>query len=301
MGLFDWFSGSDEAETAAAKNAALYNQYGIDTGNLYNQYKTGATDVLGGAKTAAVGALGTGLTNTLGALNTGLTGSLAAGNAGVAAYAPLSRLGETYGGAVNRYLAALGVSGPDAARQVQADYVEAPGQQYQIDQATRAAINAASRTGAVGGGSTAQGIGRDVLGITNTNYNQYLDRLAGFVNPQLQATAGAASGIAGANKTLADIYNQGYGAIGGAYGANASQTAGLESGYGSDVSNVLGNYTAGRTQSLRDITAGNAASNQAVAQAGQTDASNLWGLLGAGVKAAGSAFAPGGAGTKAFA
>ena len=67
---------------------------------------------------------------------------------------------------------------------------------------------------AVGGGSTAQGIGRDVLGIVNTNYNDYQDRLAGFVNPQLQATTALARASAGANKTLADIYSQGYGAIG---------------------------------------------------------------------------------------
>jgi GH24 family phage-related lysozyme (muramidase) len=55
----------------------------------------------------------------------------------------------------------------------------------------------------------------------------------------------------------------------------------------------LGNYTAGQGQTLKDITAGNAAANQAVAQAGQTDASNLWGLLGAGVKAAGAGFGGG--------
>ena len=46
MGLFDLFSGQDDAEEAAAKNAALYQQYGINTSNLYNQYKTGATDAL---------------------------------------------------------------------------------------------------------------------------------------------------------------------------------------------------------------------------------------------------------------
>ena len=212
MGLFDLFSGQDDAEAAAAKNAALYNQYGIDTSNLYNQYKTGATGALTGAADTAVGTLGTGLTNTLGALNTGLTGSLAAGNAGVAAYNPLSKLGENYGTAVNRYYDTLGLNGPGAAQAAQAQYVADPGQQYQIDQATQAAINAASRTGSVGGGSTAQGIGRDVLGIVNTNYKNYQDRLAGFVNPQLQATTAAAQGISGANKTLADIYNQGYGA-----------------------------------------------------------------------------------------
>lgn len=295
MGLFDAFSGSDEAEQAAAKNAALYQQYGVDTSNLYGGYKTGATDALTSAKGAAIGALGSGLTASTDLLRQGLASSADAGRAGVAAWNPLANLGDTYGTAVNRYYDTLGLNGQDAARNAQAQYVADPGQQYQIDEATRAAINAASRTGSVGGGSTAQGIGRDVLGIVNTNYKNYQDRLAGFVNPQLQATQGAATGIAGANKTLADIYSQGYGAIAGAYGANASQQAGLESGYGSDITNVLGNYTAGQGQTLKDITAGNAASNQAIAQAGQTDASNLWGLLGAGVKAAGGAFA-GGAG-----
>jgi len=293
MGLFDWFSGSDEAEQAAAKNAALYDQYGASTGSLYDQYKTGATGALSTAKDAALGNLGVGLGNQIASLNAGLTGSLAAGNAGVAAYAPLSRLGDTYGTAVNRYYDTLGLNGADAARTAQEQYVADPGQQYQIDEATRAAINAASRTGSVGGGSTAQGIGRDVLGIVNKNYGAYQDRLAGFVNPQLQATAGAASGIAGANKTLADLYSQGYTGIGNAYGNVGTQQAALESGFGSDISNVLGNVTAGRAQTLKDITAGNAASNQAIAQAGQTDASNLWGLLGAGVKAAGAGFGGG--------
>ena len=293
MGLFDWFSGKDDAEEAAAKNAALYQQYGAQSGNLYNQYKTGATDALTGAKTAAVGALGSGLTNTLGALNTGLQGSLGAGQASVDAYAPLSQLGNTYGRAVNSYYDALGLNGPEGNTRAVNQFQTGPGYQFQVDEATKAAINAASRTGAVGGGSTAQAIADRARGLASGEYGSYLDRLQGFVNPQLQATQAAAQGISGANKTLADIYQQGYGAIGGAYGANASQTAGLESGYGSDISNVLGNYTAGSTQSLKDITAGNAAANNAVAQAGQTDASNLWGLLGAGVKAAGAGFGGG--------
>lgn len=292
MGLFDWFSGQDDAEAAAAKNAALYQGYGTSANAAYDQYQTGATGALTGAKGAAIGALGSGLTSSLDALNTGLTGSLAAGNAGVAAYNPLSKLGDTYGSAVSKYYDTLGLHGSDAARAAQNEYVAAPGQQYQIDEATRAALNAASRTGAVGGGSTAAAIGDRAQGIVQGNYKDYQDRLAGFVNPQLQATAGAASGIAGANKTLADLYAQGYTGISNLYGQNAAATAGLESGYGSDIANVLGNVTAGRTQTLKDITAGNAASNAAIAQAGQTDASNLWGLLGAGVRGVGSAFAP---------
>jgi hypothetical protein len=117
MGLFDLFSGQDDAEAAAAKNAALYNTYGINAGNLYNQYKTGATDTLTGAANTAVGTLGSGLTNTLGALNTGLQGSLGAGQAGVAAYAPLSQLGQSYAAPVNKYYNALGVNRHSKSKQ----------------------------------------------------------------------------------------------------------------------------------------------------------------------------------------
>jgi len=301
MGLFDAFSGSDEAEAAAAKNAALYQQYGIDTGNLYGGYRTDATGALTGAKGAALGALGEGLSTSTDLLRQGLAGAADAGRASVDAYAPLSALGDTYGKGVNRYMDALGLNGPGAAGRAQASYMASPGVSYQINEATRAGTNAASRTGNVGGGSTALAIANAARGATAQDYGtQYLDRLAGFINPQLQATAGAATGIAGANKTLADIYSQGYGGLASAYGQNATQRAALESGYGSDLSNVFGNYTAGQAQSLKDVTAGNAQANRDVAAAGQTDASNLWGLLGAGVKAASGAFAPGGAGTKSL-
>ncbi len=285
--MFDFLSGKDEAEEAAAKNAALYAGYGVDTSNLFKGYKEDATNALTGAKTAALGKLGQGLTDTLNPLYQGLTGSVAAGNAGVAAFNPLSDLGKNYGGAVNRYYDTLGLNGPDAARAAQAGYVADPGQQYQLDEAQRAAMNAASRTGSVGGGSTAQGIARDALGIVNKNYGAYQDRLAQFAPLQLSATGQAATGVAGANKTLADIYNQGYGAIGAANQQNATQQAALESGFGSDIANVLGNYTTGQGQSLKDIVAGNAAGNNSIAAQGAADASNTWGAIGAALGAAG--------------
>jgi hypothetical protein len=211
----------------------------------------------------------------------------------VDAYTPLSRLGESYAPAVSAYYDALGLTGPEGVQRTQQRFTTGPGYQFQVDEATKNAINAASRTGAVGGGSTAQAIADRARGLASGEYGSYLDRLASFVNPQLQATTAAAGGIAGANKTLADIYNQSYGqqaqAVGGATGAQA----GIQYGGAGDIANILGNYTAGQGQTLKDITAGNAAANQAVAQAGQTDASNLWGLLGAGVKAAGAGFGGG--------
>ena len=290
MGLFDFLSGSDEAEEAAAKNAALYQQYGIDTSKLYGDYKTGATGAVTDASGRAISTLGQGLTDTLGTLRTGLEGSLGAGRAGVDAYAPLSRLGESYAPAVNAYYDALGLTGPEGVSRTQNRFTTGPGYQFQVDEATKNAINAAASRGAVGGGSTVQAIADRARGLASGEYGSYLDRLAGFVNPQLQATAGAAGGIAGANKTLADIYTQGYGAQGQAQLGTAGAQAGVQNQLGGDVANIWGNYTAGQGQSLKDITAGNAASNAAIAQAGQTDASNLWGLLGATAKAASSAY-----------
>jgi len=293
MGLFDIFSGSDEAEEAAARNAALYNQYGIDIGNLFNQYQTGARSDVTGARDTAVGTLGTGLERSLDALRTGTEGALTAGRAGVDAYTPLSRLGESYAPAVKAYYDALGLTGPEGVQRTQQRFTTGPGYQFQVDEATKNAINAASRTGAVGGGSTAQAIADRARGLASGEYGSYLDRLAGFVNPQLQATQAASAGISGANKTLADIYTQGYGTQAAAVGGATGAQAGYQYGAGGDLANIWGNYAAGRGQTLKDITAGNAAANQAIAQAGQTDASNLWGLLGAGVKAAGAGFGGG--------
>lgn len=295
MALLPGFlSGQDDAEAAAAKNAALYNQYGIDTSNLLKDYRTDATGALTGAASTAIGTLGAGLTNQLDALGRAQTGALTAGNQAVEAYAPLSALGDTYGRAVSSYYDALGLNGPGGQRRAQATYMQSPGVKFATDAGTTAAINAASRTGNVAGGSTAAALSDRAQGIAAQDYGtQYLDRLAGFVNPQLQATTGAATGISGANKTLADLYQSTYGNIAGAYGANAGATAGLQSGLGGDLSNVFGNYTTGQAQGLKDVAGANAQANRDVAAAGQTDASNLWGLLGAASKAAASAYGGG--------
>jgi hypothetical protein len=337
MGLFDWLSGSDEAEQAAAKNAALYQQYGVNTGNLYNQYKSDAVGALGDARTAGLGALQTGLSQQVGAYGqgidalkgvstdplqqaiaaqkTGNQGALAAGRAGVDAFNPLSQLGESYQPAIDTYYSSLGIGDPSKAQNA---FTASPGYQYQVDQATKQALAGASRSGLAGSGNFAQGLSEDIRNRALSDYGNWQNRLQGFVPLQQQAVSGAATGVAGANRTLADIYNTGgtnvagaygnlfagqrglgqdiagaYGQIGGAYGTSGTQQAGLQTGYGQDVTNVLGNYTAGQGQTLKDITAGNAASNAAIAQAGQTDASNLWGLLGAGVKAAGAGFGGG--------
>ena len=72
MGLFDFLSGSDEAEEAAAANRAALAQYGGQTADLYNQYRTGATGALTGARDLALGELGTGLGQQIGAYGQGI-------------------------------------------------------------------------------------------------------------------------------------------------------------------------------------------------------------------------------------
>jgi len=292
MGLFDLFSGKDDAEEAAAKNAALYQQYGANANNIYGTYGTQSGGALSDALAKSTGAIDTGLTNQVGALQTGLTGSLDAGRAGVAAWNPLSALGEQYGRPVSSYYDALGLNGPGGVARTQAQYQTGPGYQFAVDEGTRAATNAASKLGIAGSGNTLDAIRGRAQGFADQDYTKYLDRLAGFVNPQLQATAGAASGVAGANKTLADIYSTGYGGIGSAYGANSGALAGLYTNYGQNLSNILGNVAQGQAGAARDVTGGTAAGNNSVAQAGMQDASNFWNLLGNLGGAATKAFAP---------
>lgn len=292
MGLFDFFSGKDDAEEAAAKNAALYQQYGANANNIYGTYGTQSTGALNTALGQATNELGAGFENQVGALQTGLTGALNAGNAGVAAYAPLSALGEQYGRPVSSYYDALGLNGPGGVARTQAQYQTGPGYQFAVDEGTRAAANAASKLGIAGSGNTLDAIRGRAQGFADQDYTKYLDRLGSFVNPQLQATSGAASGIAGANKTLADIYSQGYGGISSAYGANAGALAGLYTNQGQNLSNIYGNVAQGQAGAARDVTGGLAQGNQSVAQAGMQDASNFWNLLGNIGGAATKAFAP---------
>ena len=280
MGLFDIFGSADAAQDAANKNNALFQQYGNQANNIYGTYGTQAGGALSGALDQSVGALGSGFTNQIGALQTGTTGAVNAGNAGVAAYAPLSALGDKYGGAVNSYLDALGVNGSAGQARAVSQFQTDPGFQFSVDKANAATINNASKLGIAGSGNTLDALGKNNVGYANQAYQQYLSNLAGFVNPELQATQGAASGIAGANKSLADIYNTNYTGLGSAYGANAGALAGLYTNYGQNQSNVFGNVAQGQAGALKDVTSGQAQGNTNVANADAQATSNFWNFLG---------------------
>lgn len=292
MGLFDFLSGSDEAEQAAAQNRAQLAQYGGDLSNLYGGYQSGAIGQLGQGREAALAALNTGLGQQVSTLTDAYGNAAAAGRAGVAAFDPLRTAVQGYDPAVNAYYGALGLRGPQDRAQTTEYFKNQPGYQFQQDEAARQQLALASKTGLGQSGNTLQALGDRAQNIANTTYTDYLNRLGAFVPLQQQGYSALGTGVAGANRTLADIYNTGGVNLASAYGTNAAQQAALQS--RENEVNVLGNVAAGRAQGLRDVTQGNIAANQMVAQAGQQDAANLWGLLGAGVKAAGSYFgAPG--------
>jgi hypothetical protein len=294
MGLFDFLSGSDEAEAAAAKTNALLAGYGTNTNSIYDTYQDSSLGAIGTAYEKALADLAEGKTGSLGALNTGLSKASEAGQSGVDAYSKLSDLGASYQPAIDTYLGSLGLSGAEGKKAAEEAYTASPGYQYQVDQAIKQLAAKGAQFGNLGGGNTASAVSEKVRQMALGEYGGWQNKLAGFVDPQLKAVTGAASGTAGAYKTLADIYSKGYGGLSSAYEDYAKANAGVEGAYGENAANVYGNVAGAKAQSAKDVVTGNIAANNQVAQAGQTDAANLWGLIGAGAKAAGSAYGGGG-------
>jgi hypothetical protein len=152
MGLFDIFTG-DPAKEAAAKNAALLQQNQTAGTNTLNQGQTGA----------------------LGSLTT-------AGGY----YQPLA---SKYGGATSLGLDALGVNGAAGNTRATDAFHAGPGYQYAVDQS----LDAINRKGAVGGaglgGNTLAALSDRAGNMANQEYGSWLDRLNGYVSPELQACA----------------------------------------------------------------------------------------------------------------
>lgn len=167
------FGGGSEKE-AAAKNRALYSQYRADGTGYLDSGFSGAKDALGNA---------------------------------AAAYDPLKDLATKYGGASNLLLDSYGVNGPDGNARATAAFQEGPGYNFARDQA----LEAVNRRRSIGGMWNSGNNDLDLLasanGLANQEYDKFRSGLAGFVNPELAATSGAASGIAGTQGALAQLYS----------------------------------------------------------------------------------------------
>ncbi len=228
MGIFDIFTGDSAREAAEANQARL---------------------------TASKGA-------GMGYLDAGKSGALGALDAAGATYKPLQ---QKYGAATTLGLDGLGVNGPEGNARATSAFQAGPGYDWRVSQALDQTNRAAAATGMLASGNTLAALSDRAGNMANQEYGSWLDRLGGYISPEMAAT----SGIAGAEAGKAPVYMN-----------DANQRVGLET---------------GTTQGI------NSQETQA-ANAEMQGSSNLWGLgmglaqLGVGAMTGGTSLLGGGGG-----
>jgi hypothetical protein len=172
MGIFDIFTG-DSAKKAAAENKARLDRLQVDGLSYLDAGKTGA----------------------LGALDT------AAGS-----FKPLADLGTKYGGGTDLYLDSLGVNGAGGNTRAVDAFRAGPGYDFKVNSALDSLDRRAASRGMLASGNTSLDTLTTVHGLADQEYGGWQDRLAGLISPELAATGGAASGVAGATMAKAPVY-----------------------------------------------------------------------------------------------
>lgn len=165
MGWLDVFTG-DSAKEAAEEN----------TRRLQANQATG-TATLQGGQTGALGALTT------------------AGGY----YKPLA---DKYGAATSLGLDALGVNGAGGNARATQAFQAGPGYQWAVDQALEGINRKGAATGMLAGGNTLAALSDRAGNMANQEYGSWLDRLQGYVQPELAATGG----MAGYEAAKAPVY-----------------------------------------------------------------------------------------------
>lgn len=258
MGIFDIFTG-DPATKAAEQQRQYLDQLKstgqADTATALGQstgYVQGGANAAQGALSTgygtATGAVGSGADAALSDLNAGTTGAMGKlGDAGNA-YDSLSALGSKYGAGTDLYLNSLGVNGAAGNQAATAAFQAGPGYDFTMNQGIDALSRKANATGQLVGGNADRDAMTYASGLANQTYGAWQSNLAGLVNPELQATSGAATGNAGVATNEANLLNTS--------GQNKAQ---IESGRGSmlaDLATQYGTNTAGLDTSTAGSLAG---------------------------------------------
>lgn len=165
MGIFDIFTGDSAREAAEANQARL-----------------------GASRTAGLGYLDAGRTGALDSLT-------AAGDV----YRPLM---SKYGAATSLGLDALGVNGPEGNARATNAFQAGPGYNWMVDQSLEGVARKANALGMGAGGNTLAALSDRAGNLANQEYGSWLDRLGGYVSPELSAT----SGLAGTTAAKAPVY-----------------------------------------------------------------------------------------------
>lgn len=263
-------------------------------GDIAGGYDTARGDVAGGFS-GAQGFLGQSFGSGMDALNRGRA-------EGTAAYQPLSELAGRYGQGSALYSDALGINGAGGNQRAQQAFTTSPGYQFQMDQSLDAINRARNASGQLVGGNTDDAVLTKASGLANQEWGGYLNRLQGFQPLELQATSGAAGGLADIARTFgmseADLMRSLGGAQAGLAERGGTSLGQLATGQGT----ALGGLASQEGQSLASLASGqaNAATGlrtnlaqpyantygqEAAAQ--QQGSANLWGGILNGAMAAG--------------
>lgn len=277
MGLLDVFTGAPAKEAAEKNRLLLQQNQATGTGTLQGNLASG-TGILQNNQTAGAGTLQNNQTAGTTALQGGQTSAIGALDQAAGAYQPLSALAAKYGGGTGLYMDSLGVNGPQGNTRATDAFRAGPGYDYRVSQALDGVNRAASVNGGVAGGNTLAALSDRAGNMASQEYGGWQDRLAGLVNPELQATSGAAGGTAAARLGQAGVYQGTAGKI----ADLGTNTAGALVGLGTNTANRiadLGTNTATGIVGLGTNTANGVSSqNTQEANAELQGSKNLWGL-----------------------
>jgi len=159
MGFFD--SLTDIFTGNSAKKAAAENKANLEAA------RTRGTDTLTGAKTE----------------------SLAALDAARGYYDPLA---AKYGKASDLALDALGANGAGGNERAVSAFQASPGYDWSVDQALEGVNRKAAALGIAGSGNTLAALTDRASNLANQEYGSWLDRLQGYVSPEMAATGAQA-------------------------------------------------------------------------------------------------------------
>jgi len=249
MGVFDVFTGDAQKDAASqtrqfVQDTANEGKRNIDTalaqsldytaggygnarGNLTNSYGT-ATGAVGTGIDAALKNLDQSSGTAQGYLDQSKTDALGS-------LTPLTDLASKYGAGTSLYLDALGVNGADAAAKARDAFTPSLSYDFTLDQGLDAINRRRNAAGMLDSGNADRDAQTFVTGVASQESNNWLDRLAGLINPELTATSTAAT--TGAN------INQAYGTNSANLAATTGQNkAQLEASRGSMLADLATKY-----------------------------------------------------------
>lgn len=247
MGIFDIFTGDPMKEAAEQQRQFLAGEKAQGRGdieggltNATGYVNTGALagrDALKLGYNTSTGAINTGADQALNYLGTGTNQALASLRTAGDSFAPLSALGQKYGQGTDLYLNALGVNGPAGNAAAKAAFTPGLGYNFNLDQGLDAITRARNATGQLAGGNTDREVQKYGAGLASQEYDKWMGQLQGLVNPELQATGAAATGLAGVNTNMANLYNSA--------GTNQANIASTRGGMLADLGTRYGTNMAG--------------------------------------------------------